>query len=209
MTPQRNNVENPKSVDEISTNPSEIPKPNLIYWGALAVLVLILVLRAVPLAAILPSWLAHVIVFAAAVGTWRVITHKSQLRAASVGKVNFSRIRMSIAAFLVFSFSTPLLVVWKAENFADGAPYCIQVASDQESVYKPAETLLDLSALTMKATFGTQYHAILFMIKDDRVQAFNWSYRKFSFAKDVILSVQSNCGRQANFAWQLPVFLAN
>lgn len=71
----------------------------------------------------------------------------------------------AVAAFpVIASIATSCLVASRAAEVAGSSPYCIEVA-DEGSDYKPARSLLDLSAWRMRAKreagLSMQHHAIL------------------------------------------------
>lgn len=92
--------------------------------------------------------------------------------------VFFSGAYIATLFFLMFALLYGKYVADKAEALAKDAPYCIQVSSHQPD-YKPASSLLDLSALTMRAV--SYWHAVLAVQKNQSIEEYHWSYRDHAF----------------------------
>ena len=125
-----------------------------------------------------PAWAAHLIVgvLAAAALALRRRAKPSD----TIGRPFFFLAASALIAYLVAALALPPLVIHQARVLAGKAPYCIQVARP-DGDYAPAETVLDLTGVTMWAriqqvTLG--YHAVLAIGTGSQPLLFNWSYRK-------------------------------
>jgi len=127
----------------------------------------------------------------------------------------------TVAAIMVWSFVNIGFVVWQAQYFSDGKPYCLEVASRGYG-YRPAASLFDLNALSMRGistassfpdTFHGElnFHAVLTVDAAGGLQRRNWSYQLQHF----VLTEQSRAGRphatpscqlRTDFALQLPLW---
>ncbi|MBX9843201.1 MAG: hypothetical protein K2Z80_15475 [Xanthobacteraceae bacterium] len=87
---------------------------------------------------------------------------------------------------IVLSMTSWSSVVEQAKATANNKPFCIQVADNGQPSYRPADTLLDLSGLTLRSKFEVQHHAILVVGDGEDPQFFHWSYRKQEFVPGVI-----------------------
>jgi hypothetical protein len=85
-----------------------------------------------------------------------------------------------LAFLLVWALTETANVRAKALAEAGDAPACIQVAAPRGR-YRPAESLADLSPLTMAADRNLGFHALLVVRHADGVRAANWSYRQRRF----------------------------
>lgn len=127
----------------------------------------------------------------------------------------------TVAAIMVWSFASIGLVVGQAQYFSHGRPYCLEVASRGYG-YRPAASLLDLNALSMRGTSSASsfpdtfygvitFHALLIVDAADGLQRRHWSYLFQHF----VLSEQSpaarsrvrlSCQLRTDFALQLPLW---
>lgn len=146
-----------------------------------------------------PAWAAHVIVAAIAAIAWvtlvsarrtyaseRLTRWQSYLRSFRVG---FSR---SLLLLLFLQVAYGCYVAYRAAAVAGDDPYCIQTA-DRHAEYVPAESLLDLSALTMRPPYHSRgrglgsyggYHAVLVVGDANHLRVLNWSYRSGDFVDE-------------------------
>jgi hypothetical protein len=82
------------------------------------------------------------------------------------------------AAFLLAASAfQPTHALKSAEAIARGDPYCVLVYDRKAPErYRPAATLFDMSALTMRVANSLRYHAMLLVQRDAGVEQHNWSY---------------------------------
>jgi hypothetical protein len=125
-----------------------------------------------------PAWAAHLIVGALAAGA--LALRRRAKRPDTIGGPFFFLAAGALIGYLVAALAVPPFVIHQARTLAGKAPYCIQVAGHHGD-YVPAETVLDLSGVTMWArhqqvTLG--YHAVLAIGSGPQPLLFNWSYRK-------------------------------
>jgi hypothetical protein len=75
------------------------------------------------------------------------------------------------------------VVASETRTVITGAPACLQVASGSD--YRPAQSVLDLSGLSMLAShwggIAPQFHAVLVVDAGENQRLFNWSYRRFDW----------------------------
>jgi hypothetical protein len=125
-----------------------------------------------------PAWMAHLI--AGAIAAIALIATFRAKRRDTIGRRFAFLTAGAMIAYLGAALAIPVMVVDQARTVAGKAPYCIQVAR-RDGDYAPAETLLDLSALTMRAAeqqVTLSYHAVLAVGTGPQPLLFNWSYRK-------------------------------
>lgn len=128
-------------------------------------------------------------------------------RVSLVGAVAF--VALAFATFHVCRSANA--VADNATETAAGAPFCIQVA-DSESDYRPAESLSDLSELTMRAQrengMSMQRHALLIVGSAKSPRLFHWSYRAGRFVEETT-SLYGGfgiaCEPRQDFARHLPI----
>lgn len=120
--------------------------------------------------------------------------------------------RWSMLTVVLFGAGMAVQVARAADSIAGTEPYCIQVA-DNRSTYRSAETLADLSALTMKG--GSRRHALLVVGEEPERRVYNWSYWQLAF-EELPASRQRRsfrpvlvCRQQADFAMRLPTLFAS
>lgn len=192
------------TVNDAATSLSPMTTVQLIFMGILAGYIVFLIVRTLPLDT-MPAWLAHAIVIAAAAALWIIAVRRPPQM-----KIAPASFRQSIVALLVASMAMPILVAWRADTIAGGAPYCIQVESysrDNSPYRRPktAETLLDLSGLTMRSRPGT-FHATLTV----KTWSTIWSYRKLSFVEPPVgVLLHNYCTPIQDFARRLPILFAD
>jgi hypothetical protein len=93
--------------------------------------------------------------------------------------IGFALSSLVVAAY---ASSKALEVRESAAEFANGDPYCLQVASAQGG-YRLARNWRDLSPLTMVSD-GSDFHALLVVLRDGRLEIRNWSYYRGMFMPD-------------------------
>lgn len=107
-------------------------------------------------------------------------------------------------AGLIGILNWPAIVVRAAEMRAEGQGYCLLVA-DGHSDYRAAESLIDLTPLTLRASesggHAMNRHGLL-QRADGTV--WNWSYFNASFEKDRRAPLLNACTMQPGFAKALP-----
>jgi hypothetical protein len=121
----------------------------------------------------------------------------------------------ALAVTAIWSFANIGLVVGQAQYFADGRPYCIQVAGRAYG-YKPATSLLNMNGLRLRATSNKHdvpvgFHALLVVDTGDGLESRNWSYlfQHFVLIKQepsVRLRWRPSCQPRKDFALQLPLW---
>jgi hypothetical protein len=93
-----------------------------------------------------------------------------------------------VAFFVIAGIATSCLVASRAAEVAGSSPYCVEVAEGSD--YKPARSLLDLSAWRMRAKheagLSMQHHAILVVGAETNPRLFHWSYQRRQFVEGVI-----------------------
>lgn len=193
--------------------------------GVLAALVLDLLARW-QLHGLRPAWAAHALVAAAIVLLWAAAAPLRRLPAAG----GAPRWKAALRSFATGLCATWLIVVGAEAGFslyvaqraaaiAGDAPYCIQTAGRQRS-YQPAETLLDLSLLTMRPKYHNHpyklgmygvHHALLVVGEGARLRLFNWSYGRGHFDAETYARADPRywpplyCIPQRQFAAHLPL----
>lgn len=117
-------------------------------------------------------------------------------------------------------FGTAQFVLYKADQIASNAPYCIQVAT-QNSVgrYKPVKSVWQLTILAMHAryqslggsdTFQFAFHGVLVVARSERVELQHWSWTNFSWleiseGERNALRVEASCTPSRGFKDELPI----
>jgi hypothetical protein len=156
-----------------------------------------------------PAWMAHLIV--AALAAAAIAAALRARRPDTVGRPFSVMAAGTLSAYLAVSLMLPLTIAEQARTLAGAAPYCIQAAT-RDGAYAPAETLMDLSALTLWATntggHSSQFHAVL-VVGDAQPQLFNWSYRRRSFMPLPAGREVVHCRPQPRFADALPLLFAS
>jgi hypothetical protein len=164
----------------------------------------------VPSAGARPAWfVVLLVVVTAAVAGWvglRVLQRETVSRLFAIA------LSGSLTIYAVAGLAQIAFVAKQAEEIAGDAPYCIQV-SNGTAAYEPADTLLDLSGLTMRASgfngWAFAFHAVLVVEQGSTPSLFNWSYRSRGWIKYVSGPIPVvHCRTQRHFAWQLPWFFA-
>ena len=93
---------------------------------------------------------------------------------------------IAISLGLAASVASLSAVADRAREVARDAPFCIQVADNARSSYKPAGALLDLSGLTLWSLSRAGHHAILVVGEEPNLRYFHWSYRGRDFVPGAI-----------------------
>jgi hypothetical protein len=134
---------------------------------------------------------------------------------------NISKLNLGLLCALLLLSTAAVHAGWSAysvrssaASIAQSDSYCIQVTGN-ESDYRPASTLLDLTELRMWAKreggMYLQRHAVLVVGNLSAPQLFHWSYRKRSFIKETTNLSQGigiACQPRPKFSDALPVLTA-
>jgi hypothetical protein len=136
-----------------------------------------------------------------------------------------TKIILAVIGFaIVWPFAQIGLIAAEAQYFANGRPYCIEVASDGFVYYKPVTSLLELNGLTLRAPYVNSggsvgfvqftFHALLVIETGSAPEWRNWSYWKQHFDRLSPLQAKATrlysveCLPRVDFALKLPI-LAN
>lgn len=117
-------------------------------------------------------------------------------------------------------FGTASFVLYKANQTANGAPYCLQVAT-QSSVgkYKPVRSLWQITILAMHAryqslggsdSFQFAFHGVLVVDRKDHAELWHWSWTQFGWqtisdGERNAMRVEPACTPRKNFNDDLPI----
>lgn len=151
-------------------------------------------------------WIAVVLVLAAAVAV-------GALARVALKPMHFVHaLALTVGWLIVVTAILPVAIIPRvmkqARTSAANARYCIQVASS-DGDYRPAQSLLDLSGLTVHAS-GLQFHAVLIVEDGDKPRLFNWSYRRGDWVPFITGPMPViRCRSQLGFIQQLPLLFAH
>ncbi|MEP0521563.1 MAG: hypothetical protein ABJO09_20015 [Hyphomicrobiales bacterium] len=117
-------------------------------------------------------------------------------------------------------FGTANFVLYKASQTANGAPFCVQVAT-QSSVgqYKPVRSLWQLTILAMHTryqslggsdSFQFAFHGVLVVDGKENANLWHWSWTQFGWqliteGERQALRVEASCSPSRTFNEDLPI----
>jgi hypothetical protein len=127
-------------------------------------------------------------------------------------KIHLCVVGAIIGAVLTWSVANIGLIVWQAQLFAHGRPYCIQIGG-RGLDYAPATSLVELNGISLHARpdrhgIPVGYHALLVIETADGLEWQNWSYlfQKFVLIPPKARIPRPTCSLRADFVGQLPIW---
>lgn len=117
-------------------------------------------------------------------------------------------------------FGTANFVLYKADQTANGAPFCVQVATQNTiGQYKTVRSLWQLTILAMHAryqslggsdSFQFAFHGVLVVDRTDHAELWHWSWTQFGWhpisdGERKALRVEPACTPNKNFNDDLPI----